>query len=188
MISTFIYYFLSASAVLFYGIGINKSISHADSFSSSLLTCIKSLCATSASTAVAYLFVNWLLVPVQLSELYPFFATLIFILFTTLTEIFVGVGISQSPIDFSIPLLSVFLGLGEGISIASAVLISCTCVLSFYSMAIVFHCVRERVSFYTDEGGLKMYCVLLLCLALIMIAISGFNVSWFNLYLSGGAK
>lgn len=186
--ATIVYYFLSASAVLFYGIGINKSISYADSFSSSVLTCIKSLCATSASTAVTYLFVNWLLVPVGLSELYPFFATLIFILFTTLTEIFVGVGIRQSPMDFSIPLLSVILGIGEGISLGTAVVIACTSILSFYSMAIVFHCVRERASFYTDEGGLKMYCVLLLCLALIMIAISGFNVSWFNLYLSGGAK
>ena len=183
-----IYYLLSASAVLFYGIGLNKSISHSSDFSSSLLTCIKSIFAASSTTAVAYLFTNWLLIPVQLSEVFPFFATLIFILFTTLTEIFVGIGVRNSPIDFSIPLLAVFLGLGEGLSLWGCVLITCMSILSFYCMVIIFHSLRDRVSFYTTEGGLKMYCILLICLAVIMIAISGFNISWFNLYLNGGAK
>lgn len=188
MIATLVYYLFSASAVLFYGIGINKSISHSDTFSSTFLTCIKSLGSASSATAVTYLLVNWLLVPVQLSDLFPFIATLVFILFTVLTEIFVGVGIRQSPIDFSIPLLSVFLGISEGISLGLSVVIACTSILSFYCMVLIFHCVRERVSFYTADRGLKTYCVLLLCLALIMISITGFNVSWFNMYLGGGAK
>jgi len=188
MFSVIIYYILSASAVLFYGIGINKSISHSESFSSSTLTCVKSLCSASSTVAVTYLLDNWLLVSVQLSELFPFLAAMIFILFTTLTEIFVGIGIRQSPIDFSIPLLSVFLGLGEGISLGSCVVIACTCIISFYCMVIIFHCVRERVCFYSSEGGLKSYCILLICLAVIMVAITGFNISWFNLYLGEGAK
>lgn len=103
-------------------------------------------------------------------------------------EIFIGIGIRQSPVDFSIPLLSVFLGLNEGIGIASAVTISCVSIISFYCMVIIFHCVRERIIFYTVERGLKTYCVLLLCLAVVIIAICGFNVSWFNIYLGGGVK
>ncbi len=188
MTSTIIYYLLSASAVLFYGIGLNKSVSHSESFSSSFLTCFKSLFSASSTAAVSYLLVSWLLVPVNLTELFPFITTLIFILFSTLTEIFIGVGIRQSPVDFSIPLLAVFLGLNEGFSLGFAVTISCMCVISFYLMLIIFHCVRERISFYTTEGGLKTYCVLLVCLAVIMVAIYGFNVSWFNIYLDGGAK
>lgn len=188
MLSSMIYYLLSASAVLFYGIGINKSISHSDLLSASVLTCFKSLFAAGSATAVSYLLVNWLLVPVQLSDLFPFVATLLFIFFSTLIEIFIGIGIRQSPVDFSIPLLSVFLGLNEGIGIASAVTISCVSIISFYCMVIIFHCVRERISFYTVEKGLKTYCVLLLCLAVVIIAICGFNVSWFNIYLGGGVK
>lgn len=188
MFSIIIYYLLSASAVLFYGIGLNKSISHSDNFSSSSLTCIKSLFSATSTTAVGYLLVNWLLVPVQLTEVYPFIATLLFILFSTFIEIFIGIGVRMSPVDFSIPLLSVFLGLSEGNSLGAAVVISALCIISFYTMVVVFHCVRQRVSFYTVEGGLKTYCVLLVCLAFVMIAICGFNVSWFNLYLDGGAK
>lgn len=188
MISIVIYYLLLASAVLFYGIGVHKSISHSDSLASSVLTCFKSLFSASSTTAVSYILINWLLVPVQLTEIFPFIATMVFILFTTLTEIFIGIGVRKSPVDFSIPLLAVFLGLNEGASIGYAVAISCLCIISFYSMLIVFLCVRQRVSFYTAEGGLSSYCVLLICLAVIMIAIYGVNVSWFNIYLDGGAK
>lgn len=188
MLATMMYYLISASAVLFYGIGLNKSISYSDSFSSSALTCFKSLFAASSTTAVSYMLVNWLLIPAQLAELFPFLATLVFILFSTLTEIFIGVGVRQSPVDFSIPLLSVFLALSEGCSLGLAVMISCMSIISFYCMILVFHCVRQRIGFYTTQGGLKTYCVLLLCLAVVMIAIDGFNVSWFNLYLDGGAK
>ena len=188
MLSIVIYYLLSASAVLFYGIGLNKTLSHSNSFSTSFLTCVKSLFSACSSTAVAYLLMNWLLVPVGLTEIYPFFATLIFILFSTFTEIFIGIGVRQSPVDFSIPLLSVFLALNEGYSIGSAVLIASMCIISFYTMVLMFHSVKQRISFYTVEGGLKTYCVLLLCLAFIMIAICGFNITWFNLYLDGGAK
>ena len=186
--STILYYLLSASAVLFYGIGVNKTISHADSLSSSVLTCFKSLFSAGCATAISYLLVQWILVPADLSELFPFVATLIFVLFSTVTEILMSLGVKQSPSDFSIPLLSVFLALSEGCGIGYAVLISTTSILSFYAMVIIFHTVKERIGFYSNEGELKTYCVLLLCLAFIMIAICGFNVSWFNLYLGGGAK
>ncbi|MBQ9281010.1 MAG: hypothetical protein IJ207_02270 [Treponema sp.] len=188
MISLIVYYLLSACVVLFYGVGIHKSFSHNDTLSTSLLTCFKSLFSAGSTTAVTYLMMNWLLVPAHLEEFFPFLAALLFILFSTLTEIFIGIGIRQSPIDFSIPLLAVFLGLNEGVSIGYAVMISCLCIISFYVMLVVFHCVRQRVSFYTLEGGLKTYCVLLICLAVVMIAIYGVNVSWFYLYLGGGAK
>ena len=188
MIATLAYYIISASAVLFYGIGINKSISYRTAFSSALLACIKALLSASATTAVSYLLLSWLLVPVHLCELFPFIATLVFILFTSLIEIFVGIGVRQSPAEFSIPLLAVFLGLNEGIGIGYAVVISCVSILSFYCMVVLFHCVRERVSFYSTESGIKTYCVLFLCLAIIMTAICGFNISWFNLYLGGGAQ
>ena len=69
MHSVIIYYFLASSAVLFYGIGINKSISHSEDFSATMLTCIKSLFAAGSATAVTFLFSRWLLIPVHLTEI-----------------------------------------------------------------------------------------------------------------------
>lgn len=188
MLSAAVYYLLTASSVLFYGIGLSKTVSHSDSLSQSMLTCFKSLFSAGSATAVSYLLINWLLVPVQLVEIFPFLAALIFILTSTLTEIFIGVGSGQSPVDFSIPLLSVFLGLNEGLSLGLAVTIACMSIISFYCVLIVFHCVRKRVGFHASGGGLGVCAVLLLSLALVMMAIYGLNVSWLNVYPGGGVE
>lgn len=188
ILGTVFYYIASASAVLFYGIGINRTVSIKDNFSDSLVSCFKALASGASATAMTYLVTMWLLSPVQLCELYPVVAVIFFLIFTTLSEIFIGIASSTAPTEFTIPLLSVFLGINEGLALGYAVIITCSCIISFYLLVIVFHCVKERVSFYTTGSGLKTYAVLLLCLAVIIIAICGSNGTWIILSLGGGAK
>lgn len=187
ILGTILYYIASASAVLFYGIGINRTISIKDNFSDSVVSCFKALLTGAAVAAVSYLVTMWLLVPVHLTEIFPLLTIVIFLIFTTLSEIFIGIGLSNSPTEFTIPLLSVFLGINEGSSIGFAVIITCTCIISFYLLVIVFHVVNERIRFYTTDAGLKTYAVLLLCLAAAIIAISGCNSSWLY-FIFDGAK
>lgn len=188
ILSVILYYLAASSAVLFYGIGINRTVSIKGTFSDNLVSCFKALAAGASTSALTYLVVMWLLVPVHLAELYPLVALIFFLIFTTLSEIFIGIGIRNTPTEFTIPLLSVFLGVNEGFSIGVAVIITCTCIISFYLLMIIFHAVKGRISFYTTGGGLKTYAVLLLCLAAAIIAISGSNGTWLNFVLTGGAK
>ena len=67
-------------------------------------------------------------------------------------------------------------------------IITCTCIVSFYLLVIIFHSVKERISFYTTDSGLKTYAVLLICLAAAVIAISGCNNTWLSMIFGGGAK
>lgn len=181
MIATIIYYIASASAILFYGIGISRTISLRDNFSFLLLSCIKSLSTVAATIAVSYLVNYWLLVPVQLSELYPFVTMFVFLIFSVLLEIFIGIGIKKTPAEFSITVLSIILALNEGLSIGHSVIIGCSCILSFYALIVIFHSMRDRVSFYTNPAGIKIYPVLLLSLSAVILAIFGCNISWFNM-------
>lgn len=181
MLATIVYYIASSSAILFYGIGISRTITLKDDTSQLVLSCIKALSTASATTAVGYLVVNWLLVPVQLAELYPFVLVFVFLIFSLLIEIFIGVGIKKSPAEFSITLLSSILALNEGLSIGQAVVISCSCIISFYLMIVIFYSIRDRVGFYTDTIGIKIYPVLILSLSAVILAIYGWNISWFNL-------
>jgi len=180
MISTIIYYILSSSAVLFYGIGISRTIALRDKASQSFLSCIKALSTASATTAVSYIVTNWLLVPVHLSEMFPFVTLLIFLIFSVLIEIFIGVGVKKSPAEFSVTLLSIILALNEGFSVAHSVVITCSCIISFYLVIIVFSSIRSRVSFYKNSTGIKIYPVLLISLAAMILAIFGCNTAWFN--------
>ncbi|MDY2843885.1 MAG: hypothetical protein SOT81_07890 [Treponema sp.] len=188
ILGTILYYIATSSAVLFYGIGINRTISIKDNFSDSLISCFKALMTGASTTALTYLISMWLLVPVHLAEIYPILAVVLFLIFTTLSEIFIGIGLDNTPTEFTIPLLSVFLGINEGLSIGLAVIITCTCIVSFYLLVIIFHSVKERISFYTTDSGLKTYAVLLICLAAAIIAISGCNNTWLSMIFGGGAK
>ena len=181
MISTIIYYIAASSAILFYGIGIGRTIAMKDDMSLLFLSCLKSLSTSAAAVAVSYLVCYWLLVRVDLSELYPFLTALIFMFFSILIEIFIGIGIKKSPAEFSITLLSSILAMNEGVSIAHAVVIVCSCVVSFYLLILIFHSIRDRVGFYTNPAGVKIYPVLLFSLGASILAIFGWNVSWFNM-------
>ncbi len=188
ILGTILYYIASSSAILFYGIGINRTISINDNFYDSLLSCFKALVTGASVTAVSYLVSMWILIPVHLAEIYPLLTVVIFLIFTTLSEIFIGIGLGSAQTEFTIPLLSIFLGINEGTSIGFAVIITCTCIISFYLLVIVFHVVKERISFYASDSGLKKYAVLLICLAAIVIAICGCNTSWLAFIFYGGEK
>ncbi len=176
-----IYYILSASAILFYGIGINRVISISDNFSSLVLSCIKCLCTASATTSITYFINYFLLLPHELEELYPFIAVVIFVLISILLEIFVTIGIGKSVTEFAIPMLSVILGINEGLSLSRAIVITCSCILSFYLIIGFIYPFRIRIRTYKFDTGLKTYSLLLVFLAVIMFAISGWNSSWCNL-------
>lgn len=187
MLELIFYYIAFASAMLFYGIGINRTVSLHEDYSSLSLAFFKGLITSSSTTAVSYLVISWLLTQNGLEELYPVVVIMIYIIFLLFVEIFVGVGIRASGAEFTIPLLSVLLGLNEGISIGRAVVITCCCISSFYIMIGIFYAVGERVKFYRNEKSMYLFCVLLVSLAAIILALCGWNASWISLAL-GGAK
>ena len=186
MISTFLFYTVVASSVLFYGIGINRTVFIQKRLPGIVMTCFKALFSSAATTMLSYMLSNAILVPLHLEELFPLMTLFIFILFSQLVEIFVGIGLNKVSAEFVIPLLSSILGLRESFSIGSAVLISCSSIISFYLLTGIFYAVQDRVSFYTTKKGLNMYYVLLLCLAILIITITGLNASWLYVSLEGG--
>ena len=185
MTGLIVYYLASASAMLFYGIGMNRVLSLNENYSSLWISFFKGLMTAASTAAVGYLVSSWLLVPYGLTELYPFFTVIIFIIFMMFVEIFIGVGLKAANGEFVIPFLSVLLGMNEGFSIGSAVVITCCCVTSFYIMQIIFYSVGERVKFYEAERSLNLFCVLLISLAAIILALCGWNSSWLNLAMGG---
>ncbi len=186
MIPTFLFYTIIASSVLFYGIGINRTVFIQKKLPGTFLTCFKALFSSAATTMLSYALSNGILVPLQLEELFPLMTILIFMLFSQLVEIFVGIGLNKVSAEFVIPLLSSMLGLAEGLSFGCAVLISCSSIISFYLLTIIFYSVQDRVSFYTTKKDLNMYYVLLVCIAILIITITGVNVSWLYLSNDGG--
>ena len=132
MLSDILYYFVYASAVLLYGVGLDRVVVLSPKPSHGVLACLKMLLSVSASSAISYLINCYLLVPVHLTELAPFFAVLVFVLIAVFIEIIIRISAKNSVAECCVSFLCVLLGLTEGSSIASCVIISCVAVVIFY--------------------------------------------------------
>lgn len=180
MISTILFYLFSTSAVLVYGIGVNRLLSMDDKFSSVIISFIKAAVVGIATSSLSFIFIRLFLIPLELAELFPFITVIVFILASFLVEIFVSIGVKNSASEFAVPLLSILLGLNEGTSILEVMIITVFSIAIFYILYAVIFCLRGRISVHTPDAGLKNYSIIFLSLAVIIVALYGWNASWLN--------
>ena len=85
MIFTFLYYLLFSSAILIYAIGLNRAtiVTHIMQIFPLIF---KSLVATISSSVLSWLFIQYILIPLNLIELYPLVALLIFTVISIFLE------------------------------------------------------------------------------------------------------
>lgn len=185
MIGLVFHYIAFASAMLFYGIGMSRTVSLREDYSAFTISFFKGLTTAASTCAVSHLVVSWLLCGTGLEELFPVVVVMVYIVFLLLVEIFVGVGVRAAGTEFAIPLLSALLGVNEGVTIARAVAIACCCVCSFSIMMAMFRSVVERARACRGERGMRIFCALLLSLAAVILALCGWNVSWVNFAFGG---
>ncbi len=178
IVSTILYYVLSASVFLLYGVGLSNLVSQSDNYGSFMLTCIKALITSTTTVLVSYLIVNALLAPVHLSELYPLVTVIVFVIFSAVIEVFIGIGLQNSITEFGVPLLCVLLALNEARSIGYAFIIVSACVMAFYVLFGIQLAMRNRFSMFAPSLGLRVYSLILISFAIVLIALSAFNVSW----------
>lgn len=180
MITVLFYYLFPASAILLYGIGMNRVIVMSGNLSGSFISSVKSLFSVTGSVVLSYLFIQYILVPVQLQELYPLVCVLIFIAVSVLCEVIVRITTGQSAAEFTISLLCILLALNESTSLVESICIALTCIISFYLFTYVVYTIRKRVERSNPSADFKSSSLLFLSLAAIMIALAAWNVSWLN--------
>jgi Na+-translocating ferredoxin:NAD+ oxidoreductase RnfA subunit len=180
MTALIFYYLFPASAIFLYGIGLNRVIVMSGNLSGLGLSGIKSIFAVTGSVVLSYLFIEGVLVQVQLVELYPLVCVLIFIIISVFCEVIVRIATNKSTAEFTISLLSILLSVNESNSLADAVVISITCMVSFYLLSILAYTIRRRVELSNPTSDFKSSSLLFLSLAVIMVALASWNISWLN--------
>ena len=180
MLSDILYYFVYASAVLLYGVGLDRVVVLSPKPSHGVLACLKMLLSVSASSAISYLINCYLLVPVHLTDLAPFFAVLVFVLIAVFIEIIIRISAKNSVAECCVSFLCVLLGLTEGSSIASCVIISCVAVVIFYLFVPVLFAIRRRIKLSPLPRAFRNESVIFISIAIIMIMLLAWNVSWLN--------
>ena len=181
ILSTAFYYVIYSSAFLLYGIGINRLLVLRENFSSLMLTFVKTLLTASSAAAISYLMVQRLLVPAGLSELYPFVVVLVYASISIIIEFFLSIGVGNSVTELTIPLLSLILALNESTGLIQAELAVCACICAFYVLVGIIYAIRLRFTTFAPKSGFWVYVLLLVSLAVIVIALRAWDVSWLTL-------
>src|SRR5574344_1177088 len=178
MIAQILYYLFPASAILLYGIGMNRVIAMSGNLSVSFLSGVKSVFAVTGSVILSYLFSSSVLIPLHLQELYPLVCVLIFTAVSVFCETIVIITTKQSAAEFTISLLCILISLNESSSLPEAIVISLTCIISFYLLTALVYTIRKRVELSHPSADFKSSSLLFLSLAAIMIALAAWNISW----------
>lgn len=185
MISNFFYYVLYASAVLVYGIGINRTVIRSNSSKKIIRDCVKMLVSVVASASLTYVITVHLLVEVNATELYPFVAVIVFSVISIFIEAVIRITAKKSAAEYSVSILSVLIGVNESLSLFECVINTSFCVLSFFLVLPIFYSIRCRIDVSNPNGKLRKVSLLIVSIAAVMIALFVFNASWLN---QGGAK
>lgn len=180
MIADFFYYALYTSAVLIYGIGINRATIISEKPENYALLFVKMLITVISSAVLTYIIDLYLLIPVHLTELFPFVSVLIFSGVSVFIESIIRITSKTNAAELAVSLLTVILAVNESISLEQCVIISCFCTLSFYIFVPFLYAIQKRIEITRPATDFRNSSLLIISIALIILSLVAWNVSWLN--------
>lgn len=180
MISTILYYVFYSSIVLVYGIGIERIMILSKKQHDLFLKATKMLICVSSTSSLSYLVINWLLVPIDLAELYPFIIILIFLAISVFVEAIIRITTKISAVESGIALMFIFIGITESNSFGECVFISILCILSFFILIPFIIALTRRNNLNGLKQEYEKNGFLLVSIVIIMFVLLSWSVSWIN--------
>ncbi|MGI5106281.1 hypothetical protein H0R94_04460 [Treponema socranskii] len=184
MIDIVLYYAFYASAVLFYGIGLERTAALSVAFDKSVfrpaLQCgVSALAATFLTELIAV----HLLSPLGVSELYPLAALLVFAAVLSGIGFFMKTPSVIQKGECAASYLIVLLSLSESASPVDALIIAASCIFAFVLVLPVLSSLRYRIDIARAKNeGLNRHVLVMILFAILVIACAVWNVSWLSDY------
>lgn len=182
MTSPFLYYLFLSSAILFYGIGLNRTTLAASWPAKTVfLMLTKMFFSIECTTVLMILFSNKLLVPLRLTALTPFIALLLFLSLSSFIEVTIRITMRKRAAEFSVSYLIILLSLSESISVVDALFIPLFCIISFAILTLLLHAVTFNLTSsnvhdnFSPKKGLVLFS-----LAIFIVVCLAFDVTWLN--------
>lgn len=180
ILNNFAFYILFCSAVLIYGIGFNRESSSGTPLKTVLFTALKSYACVVISYLASFGISAAILIPLGLSELFPFAALLIYVAVSVFFEILIQITAKNSAAEFAVSFLTLILALNEGISLADGLLICVGSLTCFYALLGILHAFEKRMNVSKRASPLKQKSLIFFVMIVIMIALYSFEISWLN--------
>lgn len=183
IIDTFLFYFLFASAILVYGGGMISVAEKSLSKENLAINIIESFSCVSATVALAFLIIRFLLLPLGIMDLYPLVALLIFVTLGVFFDMIVQVTARKSGADFAFPYLVIILSLSEGGDIVGCLMTSVAALASYYVLIAVLRALNGRNAMIKNNDAFKQWLRAFACMVVLIFALYSLDISWLNVVL-----
>ncbi|QTQ16226.1 hypothetical protein [Treponema parvum] len=176
----FFYYLLISSAVLVYGIGFDRLLFINKRIKPLAYDFLKIFVSVELTTILSKIFTDTVIFRLSMCELFPFFTLLIyFIMLTGFNLLFykkLYVSCKEFPLVFLFSLLSIY----ESSSVLGSAVIGAACVFSFSIIHLLIVSLKKRFSFFKPPVNIDTISLFYINMAIILIAVSAWNISWLN--------
>ncbi|BDC93460.1 hypothetical protein SAMN04487977_101651 [Treponema bryantii] len=177
---TFLYYSLFSSVVLIYGIGLNKIAEIGIVKFKEPIFYVKCSVSIISSSVISWLLTYYLLVPLQITELYPLICFIVYASISTFLGGIVRLTTGRLTSEFAVSYLVILLSITESSSLLFTLFISVCCLLSMLIIIPFSLTFRRRVCSngrFLDE---KYYSLYFLFLAILILLLSVWDIVWLN--------
>jgi len=179
IVSTFLYYVIFSSSVLFYGIGLNQTVEIGHAKVEKFTSLLKVFISIYASSILSYLVTSKILVKLELVEIFPIVCLLIFVSINGFLEALIRIITGLSATEFIISWLVVVLSVSESTSFINSIIICTSCLLSFMIIAPIVYSFRRRV-YIENRLKERHYSLIMFFLCVLILLISAFDIGWLN--------
>lgn len=177
LLSTFFYYVCFSSVILIYGIGINKTIELDLSKAKNFIYIAKIIFSIVLTSTLSWLITIGILVPLKIVEIYPLICFLVFVCVNVFLEALIRLTTGNSTSEFIFSYLVILISVGESTSILNTLIICFSCLVAFALIIPFVYSFKIRNN-NTDLE--KYFCKFFLYIALLIFAITVWDVMWFN--------
>ncbi|MCR4626560.1 MAG: hypothetical protein K5640_02845 [Treponema sp.] len=178
--NNFFYYLLFSSAILFYGLGIERIITVQKNYKILVLNYLKSLCAVCITVIISAFFTQTVLNHFMIAQLYPFFTLIVFIFVSLLINFIIYKAIKEVAFDFSTSFLFALLAVHESSNFLESIVISVACVTAYYFVQVLLISFKKHFDFYKQPEKIHTVSLLYINIAVLIFSLFAWNISWLN--------
>lgn len=177
--NTFIYYTFYASAILVYGIGLNRFIDFKINLSTQIPLCIRIIISIVLTSVISWLIGSVTLTKLNLTELYPLVCFLVYIVINTFLEALIRLTTSKSTSEFIIPYLIILLSASEGTNFLNTLIIAGSCLISILLFIPFLYSFIHRIAGHTSSKN-KEFSLFFVFLAILLMVLYVWDINWLN--------
>lgn len=179
-LNAFLYYTLFASAILIYGVGLNRIADISLNSLNDVTFLLKAIISIFSTSILSWVVTYYILQPIKLVELCPLVIFVIYVCVNTFLEALIRITTGKSSVEFVVTYLIILLSVVESYSVLNTIIICVSCMLAFVILIPFCITFKARITMNGQSIDKKYYSIFFIFLSMLILVVSVWDIIWFS--------